>query len=87
MLGFIAFSPTYRAINTSSTVAASSDLEMRIDAALQKTSSSLSPERLEHLKAVKQHADELSSRGLLQRSKYSSPSSADFEKRYLSKKG
>jgi hypothetical protein len=74
-------------INTSSTVAATSDIEKRIDEALQKASSNLSTERIEHLKAVKQRADALSSRGLLQRNVYSSSSSADFEKRYLLKKG
>jgi len=72
--------------NTSSTVVVSSDIEKRIDEALRSASSRLSPERLEHLKNVKQRADELASRGLLQRSEYSSSSSADFEKQYLSQK-
>jgi hypothetical protein len=73
--------------NISSTAVASSDIEKRIDEAIKSASSRLSLERLEHLKNVKRRADELSSRGLLQRSEYSSSSSADFEKQYLSQKG
>lgn len=72
--------------NTSSIAVAISDIETRVQKALKTASVRLNPERLEHLKLLKQRADNLSSRGLLQRSTYASSSAADLEKQYLSNK-
>ena len=64
--------------NTSSTAAASSDVAKRVEEAVESTATRLSAERLEHLKQVKERADALSSRGLLQHQGYSSPAPAQI---------
>lgn len=68
--------------NTFYTVDASSDIEKRVKEAIGKASTNRSQERLQHIKEVKRHADDLSKRGLLRQQTYSSLSSADFYKLY-----
>ena len=68
--------------NTSSTAAATSDVAERVEGVVQAAESRMSPERLEHLKQVKEKADGLRSRGLLRHREYSSPMPAQLEKLY-----
>lgn len=68
--------------STSSTVAVSSNFEKRVEKAILKASTNISPERMQRIKEVKLRADDLGNRGLLRKQTYSSLSSADFLKLY-----
>lgn len=72
--------------NISSTAVASSEFATRVKEVVKSATTRLSAERLEHLKRVKERADGLSSRGLLQHRGYSSPAPAQLEKLYVSSK-
>lgn len=70
--------------NTSSIAAASSNIQERVEEAIQKASANLGKERIQRIKQVKLRADDLSNRGFLRRQTYSSLSSADFARLYPS---
>ncbi|MGH8497209.1 MAG: hypothetical protein ACRERV_00095, partial [Methylococcales bacterium] len=68
--------------NTSSIAAASSNIQERVEEAIQKASANLGKERIQRIKQVKLRADDLSNRGFLRRQTYSSLSSADGGRLY-----
>ena len=68
--------------NTSSIVAAISDVAERVAEVVESAGGRLSADRLERLKKVKERADDLTSRGLLSPKSYSSPSPAQMQKLY-----
>lgn len=68
---------------SSSIAVATSDISGRLKNAVKAAEIITDPARMHRLKEVKKRIDKLSEKGLLKRQKYSSLSTADFEKRYI----
>lgn len=70
----------------SSTVVATSDVAERVARTISGGRARLTTEKLEHLRTVILKVQGLQERGLLNRQTYSAPTSADFERRFLTRR-
>ena len=68
------------ATNPFSIVAASSKVADRFDRAIVETSKRMGEARRDRVQSVQKKVDELKSRGLLRRQKYSAATAADFQR-------
>lgn len=73
-------------INTSSTVAAGSELVKRVEAAIDSAEKRISSERIARLREVTTRLNDLVQRGLVVKREYHAASAADFERLYIARK-
>jgi hypothetical protein len=69
--------------NSSCTAAVTSDLVGRVKRSLDESEKTVSSNRRKRLEEVKARARSLEESGLLKRQEYAAPSTADFERRFV----
>jgi hypothetical protein len=73
--------------NSSSTAAATSDLAARVSGAVRQTAEGRSTEEAARIGRLRQRIQSLESRGFIRRQQFSAPTTGDFERLMLCKKG
>ena len=73
--------------HSSSTAAAPSDIAARVCGAVRRTAEGRSTDETARIGRLRQRIQSLESRGFIRRQQFSSPTTADFEKLMLCKKG
>lgn len=74
--------------DSSSTVAATSDLKERVGRTLREATERITNERAGHIARLQSRIRDLESRGFIKRQEFSAPTTGDFERRFAyTKKG